>query len=379
MNDTNAAAPAGTGMGDQRVVADDLSAYVISGAVSAVQRDSQYESDSRTPAQGIRDVVDAERIGFRAAWLSERWDIKEAAVILSAAGALTSRIELGTGMVCPPTRHPWQMAAFSATMQACHGNRFTLGLGRGTNSIWRDMGLRMSTYRELGDYVDILRQLWRGETVSYEGPLGSFPALAFSETVPAAPPPVWFGTFAKDRGAQLLARNFDGVILPPVLNPEATAKAVERIRLACEKVERDPAEIRVVQAVITAPDLDDTETRSLAHGRAVGYLQYPGYGETLVEENGWDLDVVQRLRAHRQLAEDGKVADRRYHRHQLLEPAKIIPDHWMTDTCAIGSVDECVKSLRRFREAGADEITTYGSTPAQNEALLKAWVGQGAR
>jgi probable F420-dependent oxidoreductase len=354
-------------------VVEDFSAYVISGAVSAEQRDVDYESDSRTPAQGVQDVVDAERIGFRAAWLSERWDIKEAAVILSAAGALTSRIELGTGMVCPPTRHPWQMAAFAATMQACHGPRFTLGLGRGTDSIWRDMGLRMPTYRELGDYVDILRTLWRGETVTYDGPLGAFPALEFSEIVPGPPPPVWFGTFAKERGAALLARSFDGVVLPPVLTPEATAKAVERIRVACERVERDPAEIRIVQSVITAPDLDDTETRSLAHGRAVGYLQYPGYGETLVEENGWDMAVVHKLRGHRQFTEDEKVADRRYHRHQLLEPAKLLPDEWMTDTCALGSVDECVKSLRRFRDAGADEVTTYGSTPKQNEALLDAW------
>jgi 5,10-methylenetetrahydromethanopterin reductase len=378
VNDTTATGRSPGADDSAPVIAEDLSAYVISGAVKAEQQGSRYESDARTPAQGIQDIVDAERIGFRAAWLSERWDIKEAGVILSAAGALTSRIELGTGMVCPPTRHPWQMAALAATMQACHGNRFTLGLGRGTDAIWHDMGLRMPTYRELGDYVDMLRTLWRGGTVSYEGSLGRFPALAFSEVVPG-PPPVWFGTFAKRRGADLLARHFDGVVLPPVLTPRATAKAVARIREACERVGRDPAEIRVVQSVITAPDLDDAETRSLAHGRAVGYLQYPEYGETLIEENDWDLDVVHRLRGHEQLTEDGKVADRRYHRHELLEPAKLVPDEWMADSCALGSVDECVKSLRRFRDAGADEITTYGSTPAQNRALLQAWLEEGAR
>jgi probable F420-dependent oxidoreductase len=351
----------------------DLSAYIISGAVSAEQRDVEYESDSRTPAQGIQDAVDAERIGFRAAFMSERWDIKTADVILSGAAARTSRIEIGTGMVCSPTRHPWLMAGFAATMQACYGPRFTLGIGRGDNAIFRDMGLAMAGYRELADYVDILRRLWRGETVSYDGPAGSFPALAFSEVVAGPPPPVWFGTFARPRGARALAESFDGVLLPPVLTPEATAKAVERIRVACERAGRDPAEIRVCQAVITAPELDDTETRSLAHGRAVGYLQYPGYGETLVEENGWDIAVVHELRAHKQLAANEKVADRLYHRHQLLEPAKIIPDRWMTDTCALGSVDECVKSLRRFRDAGADEIAVYGSTPGQNAALVEAW------
>jgi probable F420-dependent oxidoreductase len=354
-------------------VVDDLSAYVIAGAVSATQGAVDYESDRRTPAQGIEDAVDAERLGFRAVFLSERWDIKQADVILSGAAARTSRITVGTAMVCPPTRQPWLMAAFAATMQACYGPRFTLGLGRGDNAIWRDMGLRMPGYAEMGDYVDILRRLWRGETVTYDGPAGRYPALAFSEIVPGPPPPVWFGSFARPRGAELLARSFDGVLLPPVLTPEATGNAVQRIRVACARIDRDPKEIRVCQAVITAPDLDDIETRSLAHGRAVGYLQYPGYGETLVEENGWDISVVHELRAHQQLAANAKIADRLYHRHQLLEPAKTIPDGWMTETCAIGSVDECVASLQRFRDAGADEIATYGSTPAQNAKLVEAW------
>ena len=73
--------------GEHIDVVDDLSAYVISGAVSAVQGDVDYDSDMRTPAQGIDDVVEAERLGFRAAWLSERWDIKQADVILSGAAA----------------------------------------------------------------------------------------------------------------------------------------------------------------------------------------------------------------------------------------------------------------------------------------------------
>lgn len=360
----------GTAIND---VVEDLSAYVISGAVSAVQGDVDHESDERTPAQGIDDAVEAERLGFRAAWLSERWDIKQADVILSGAAARTSRIEVGTAMVCPPTRQPWLMAAMAATMQACYGPRFTLGLGRGTDAIWHDMGIKMPTYRELADYVDILRRLWRGEVVDYDGPIGRFPALAFSEIVPGPQPPVWFGTFARAKGAELLASSFDGVLLPPVLTPEATAKAVERIHVACRRIGRDSREIRICQAVITAPGLDDVETRSLAHGRAVGYLQYPGYGETLIEENGWDMDVIHDLRTHRQLAANDKVADRLFHRHQLLEPAKLIPDEYMIDSCAIGSVDECVTSLQRFRDAGADEIATYGSTPGQNAKLIEAW------
>src|SRR6201982_3178871 len=80
-------------------VAEDMSAYVIAGAVTSEQEPSQWETVSRTPAQGIDDGVEAERLGFRRVWLSERIDIKNADVILSGIGARTSRIDLGTGVI----------------------------------------------------------------------------------------------------------------------------------------------------------------------------------------------------------------------------------------------------------------------------------------
>ena len=55
-------------------------------------------------------------------------------------------------------------------MQAAYGPRFILGLGRATAGL---MGQKAITYRALTDYVAIIRQLWRGETVMYEGPTGS--------------------------------------------------------------------------------------------------------------------------------------------------------------------------------------------------------------
>jgi alkanesulfonate monooxygenase SsuD/methylene tetrahydromethanopterin reductase-like flavin-dependent oxidoreductase (luciferase family) len=45
----------------------------------------------------------------------------------------------------------------------------------------------------------------------------------------------------------------------------------------------------------------------------------------------------------------------------------------MLDTCGIGSPDECVKTLQRYRDAGVDEITLYGSAPSQNASLIGAW------
>ncbi|MDP9182878.1 MAG: TIGR03857 family LLM class F420-dependent oxidoreductase [Actinomycetota bacterium] len=355
-------------------VAEDLSAYVISGRVIARPRAARYETDARSVSQGIQDGVDAERLGFRRVFLSERWNLKEAGVVLGAIAARTSRIDLASGIITTPARHPLHAAGLGATMQAAFGPRFVLGLGRG-NPGWLDgAGMKMPTYKALLDYVDILRRLWAGEDVDYDGPAGRFPHLALEDVDPSVPAPaVWFGTLGQGLGAKASAAGFDGVLLPPVFTPTATRVIVDRLHEECRAIGRDPQTLRICQSVITAPDLDDTETRTLAHARAVTYLDAPGYGEMLVQLNGWDPAPLQALRSHDQFRGMDSVSDLKYHRSELLGPASLVPDEWMSESCAIGSIDQCVTTLGRFREAGADELVTYGSTPSQNAKLTAAW------
>jgi probable F420-dependent oxidoreductase len=354
-------------------VVDDLSAYVIAGAVSSEQVDAEHATTSRTPAQGIADGVDAERIGYRRVWLSERPDIKYADVILSGIAARTTRLEVGTGLIGPTTRHPWFTAALGATMQACYGPRFVLGLGRGDPGFYRGSGIPVASYAAMADYVDIVRRLWAGETISYVGPAGTFEALTFAETYHGPSPPIWFGGLAQPKGARLIAEHFDGVMLGVMMTPGAVRDAVGRIRAECERIGRDPSEIRVVAPVVTAPELDGFETRALAHARLVTYLTYPGHGETLCAINGWDPEVLAAVRGHELFSGLDVVPDLAFQRHQMMDVAARIPDAHIRECSAIGSVGECVATLQRFRDAGADEIATYGSTPAQNAKLVAAW------
>jgi probable F420-dependent oxidoreductase len=355
-------------------VLDDLSAYVIGGRVTLRVPAEAHESDARTPAQGVDDGVDAERIGFRRVFLSERWNLKEAGVVLAAIAARTERIEVASGVITTAARNPLHMAGLAATMQATFGPRFLLGLGRGNPGWLAGAGLEMAGYDALRDYVDILRRLWRGERVSYSGPAGTFPQLQLEDVEGVQPPPVWFGTLGQRLGARAAVASFDGVLLPPVFTPEATRTIVAMLHAECVRVDRDPATLRICQSVITAPDLEDTETRALAHARAVTYLDAPGYGEMLVRLNGWDPAPLAALRDHEQFRGMATgVSDLSFHRTELLGPATLVPDAWMQASCAIGSTAECVTSLQRFRDAGADEIVTYGSTPSQNAGLAAAW------
>jgi alkanesulfonate monooxygenase SsuD/methylene tetrahydromethanopterin reductase-like flavin-dependent oxidoreductase (luciferase family) len=100
----------------------------------------------------------------------------------------------------------------------------------------------------------------------------------------------------------------------------------------------------------------------------------PPVVETYSQVNGWDADVLHRLTEHELFkAQKTKTADLAYHRHQIFEAAKHVPMEWMRDSCAIGTSAECVASLQRFRDAGADEVVIYGSNPADNARLINLW------
>lgn len=347
-------------------VVPDMSTYLIGGRVRSTEPEDPRMS--RSVRQGVQDGVDAERLGFRRVFLSERHDIKEAGVILGGVGALTSRLEIGTGAVSVRSRDPRMHAALGATMHAAYGPRFILGLGRGTAGF---MGQKAVTYEALSDFVDIIRRLWRGDTVDYDGPAGTYRRLQMQDVYEGPAPQIWGVLLGGPVACRTAANIYDGVILNPFLTAEAVHNAVVWIRSECERIDRDPASIRICHPIVTACELDDLETRLLCHARAVTYFQYD-QGEVWMRLNGWPESFCTKLREHAQL-QTVASADQHFHRRDLLGPASLIPDAWMQDTCGIGSPETCVKTLQRYRDAGADEITLYGSAPSQNARLIDAW------
>jgi 5,10-methylenetetrahydromethanopterin reductase len=156
-------------------VVPDLNAFVLTSRVKEVQ-------------QVFADAAEAERLGFKRLFVAERYDLREAGALLGGVAARTTRLEIGTGAIIPATRPPILTAALGATMHALYGPRFNLGLGRGIASHLKGQGLPVYGWEEYADYVSIVRRLWAGETVTYDGPVGTFEALRMAETLDGPPP-----------------------------------------------------------------------------------------------------------------------------------------------------------------------------------------------
>jgi probable F420-dependent oxidoreductase len=337
----------------------------------------------RRPGVILEEAVLAERLGLRRGFLSERYDIKVTGPLLGGVGAVTSRLSLGTGVLAAGARHPVLTAALGATMQAAYGERTVLGLGRGHTTWMETLGLanqpgalgKMYSLPAFVDYIDIIRRLWRGETVDYDGPAGRYEGIFMADPPQCTPPPIWWGLMGGPKAAKLAATAADGAIMLDLITPAAVARTARIIRTERERAGLDPAAFRLAVGVITTPDFDDAGVLNQTAARLLTYIVgMPSVVETYSKVNGWDADTLHKLTEHQLFkAQKTKTADLTYHRHQLIEAAKLVPIEWMHDSCAIGTPAECVASLQRFRDAGADEVVIYGSNPADNTKLIELW------
>ena len=81
-----------------------------------------------SPRELIDEVHQAESLGIGACFISERFNIKEAATLSGAVGAVSNEIGIATAATNHNTRHPMVTAAYAMTMHRLTGGRFSLGL-----------------------------------------------------------------------------------------------------------------------------------------------------------------------------------------------------------------------------------------------------------
>jgi len=324
----------------------------------------------RSPRDLIDEVRKAEALGLGAAFISERFNIKEAATLSGAVGAVSEEIGIATAATNHNTRHPMVTAAFAMTMHKLTGGRFSLGLGRGIGALFDAYGLPHIKTAQVEDFVGLMRRIWRGEiVVGHDGPAGKYPLLtmgsAYDEHIPMT-----FTAFGPNSLA-LGGRAFDAVVLHTFFTDETTTRCVESVKRAAEEAGRDPASVRVWSCFATVGDhLPEALRLKKTVGRMATYLQ--GYGDLMVKTNRWDPAVLQRFREDEVVRNARGAMDASATTEELERVASLIPDAWLAPA-ATGSPEQCVLKIQGQFDLGCDGVILHGASPAELEPIVQAW------
>lgn len=324
-----------------------------------------------TPADAIDEARHAEALGLGKVWLSERFDVKDAGVICSAALAVTDKIRVATAATNVHTRHPMVLATMCSSLHYLSGGRFELGLARGVAIRNQLMGLEPVTNAQLADGLQILRTLWRGEKVmGYDGPLGKFPYLSAGDWLDVDMP-IHFVGFGQ-KSLVFAGKHFDGVHLHTFITPQGMARARELISQGAEQAGRDIDQLRICSVMATLVEPTREEYLQKIVARMATYMQAPNYAEMLVELNGWEPSILDAFRTHPLIGTIPGAIDSVATLEQLEEIEKLIPPEWLA-AAAIGTAQECAERIRAEFDHGADEVCLHAATPEEFAPVLDAY------
>jgi alkanesulfonate monooxygenase SsuD/methylene tetrahydromethanopterin reductase-like flavin-dependent oxidoreductase (luciferase family) len=193
-------------------------------------------------AQLYRDFVDiaveVERLGFWSLWTTEHhfssdktyrpydasldeypvpgeYDLTgDPLTLLAYVAAKTSRLRLGTAVLCLPWDHPVRAVERAKLLDVLSGGRLELGVGRGgpTPRVGEVFGVPTdpsAANRKFREEVEILVTAWGGEPFSHTGEFYQLPPNLTTLPRPVQKsPPIWVGSASDESAAWAAQQGF---------------------------------------------------------------------------------------------------------------------------------------------------------------------------
>ncbi len=262
-----------------------------------------------------------ERLGYDSLWVPDHiafhYPIYEALAHLAFLAAVTERVRLGTSVFLLPLRSAGLAAKQIATIDVLSGGRITMGVGIGGEArVEYDLcgvphgerGARAS------EAIRVMKRLWSGGQVDFEGRFNRFKTVRI-DPPPAQPggPPIWVGG-RSEAALRRAARLGDGYV-SYVFTPK-------RIRAALEVIHREAE----------------------AAGRALRNFEVAHLFFITVRPSYEDA-----------LDQATAILSARYNQ-DFREPAR--------KYAILGPPADCAEQLRRFAEAGVQNLILSPIVPA---------------
>ena len=166
-------------------------------------------------------------------------------VLLGYLAALTTKIELVTGIIILPQRQTVLVAKQAAALDVLSGGRLRLGIGIGWNPVeYEALGENFQNRgRRSEEQIELMRRLWTRELVTFEGRWHKVTDAGLNPLPIQRPIPIWLGG-SNNRVLERIGRIGNGWFA--LLRPDGKCRAaIERIRDAARAAGRNPGDIGI--------------------------------------------------------------------------------------------------------------------------------------
>ena len=280
----------------------------------------------------------AERAGFDSLWFVEDYFQSGVFALAGAAAAVTTRVDIGLGVVNPYTRHPALLAMELSSLASIAPGRVVLGLGTGVRRWIEDqMGLAADgSLATVRDAIDVLRRLWAGERVSRGGRDFSLSDVALEWKPAQAELPIVLGVKGP-RALRLAGEVADGVLCSIMSSPAHVRRVRETTAAAREQAGHSGA-FAVLAYVPVAIGSDGAAARRSVKPVLARYLAHL-HGQSILADAGVTGSETLAIREARARGESG---------------AALVTEQHVDAFALAGTADHVRARLAGWVEAGLD-------------------------
>ena len=199
------------------------------------------------PREQFELVRRVEALGFDSVWcgdhISFNLPLYESLTLLASYVPITERIKLGSAVYLLALRSPGVAAKVTATLDALSGGRLIFGVGVGGENP-REFAAVGVPHRERGarvsEAIDVVRTLWRDTPARFKGRFSEFEGVSIDpKPVQPGGPPIWIGG-RSDAALARAGRQGDGWI-SYVIGAERYGQSLDKIRAAADAAGRSMA------------------------------------------------------------------------------------------------------------------------------------------
>jgi probable F420-dependent oxidoreductase len=181
----------------------------------------------------------------------------EPLVTFGYLAAVTTSLELVTGILILPQRQTVLVAKQAAEVDLLSSGRLRLGVGLGWNAVeYEALGEDFSNRgKRSAEQVELMRMLWTQKSVTYHGKYYQVTGAGLAPLPIQRPIPVWFGA-SSARACRRAGRLGDGWF--PMVGPGPKLdRALHEVVQAAQEAGRDPAHIGMGSQVSWNGNADD--------------------------------------------------------------------------------------------------------------------------
>ncbi|MFP5328012.1 MAG: LLM class F420-dependent oxidoreductase [Acidimicrobiia bacterium] len=328
--------------------------------------------------QSIAQVVELEKAGLDIVWVAEAYGF-DAVSVMGYLAARTERVQIGSGILPIYSRTPTLTAMTAAGVDYVSGGRAILGLGASGPQViegWHGVPYDKPLARTR-EIIDICRQVWKRERVSYEGSCYTLPLPPEQGTGLGKPLkmithpvreqiPIYVASLGP-KNVELTAELAEGWL--PILYVPEKAKDVWGESLAAGLVKRDPAlgQLEISAGGMVAIGDDVAGVRDMARPMVALYVGGMGakgknFYNALARRYGYEREAEQ----IQDLYLDGKKQ----------EAAAAVPADLLEKTNLVGPEGYVKERIQAMAESGVTvlSIIPVDPDPVRLVEKIKSWV-----